>query len=257
MYDAGDINVGTPVRSIKDSSVVSMKQAEAEALMDAKTTEDSLQVKRVFNALNKVPLRSANDSSGKGVKSSFTFEESQYKTKAAYDSAQMRLPANARDGWSQKMKEYKQIEISEKFINNPDAFIKNWLSILLHMLPQLLFVSLPLFALILKLLYIRRRQYNYADHAIFGIHLYIFSFVAILLFFTITRLKDVLNWNWLDYILGGIALYMLFYMYKAMRNFYSQSRKKTFIKYCLLNIMSLIVILILFFGFIMLSFFKI
>ena len=61
----------------------------------------------------------------------------------------------------------------------------------LHMLPYILFVSLPLYALFLKLLYIRKRkQFYYVDHGLFLIHLYIFTFLVCCCFFFFLRLGD-------------------------------------------------------------------
>jgi hypothetical protein len=42
------------------------------------------------------------------------------------------------------------------------------------------------------------------------------------------------------------SLYLLYYVYKAMRNFYKQGRMKTIVKYFILGVLSFIVILILF-----------
>jgi hypothetical protein len=50
----------------------------------------------------------------------------------------------------------------------------------MHMFPQLLFVSLPFFALILQLLYVRRKQLYYVNHVVFTLHLYCGTFILIL-----------------------------------------------------------------------------
>jgi hypothetical protein len=42
------------------------------------------------------------------------------------------------------------------------------------------FVSLPLFALMLRLLYVRRKQFFYVNHIVFSIHLYCGTFIIIL-----------------------------------------------------------------------------
>jgi len=69
--------------------------------------------------------------------------------------------------------------------------LTEWIELFLHKLPYLLFISLPIFALILKLLNIRRRrEFYYADHAIFSIYHYIFSFILLLILFLISTLYD-------------------------------------------------------------------
>ena len=106
----------------------------------------------------------------------FNFADRNYKNQAEYDSFQKTLPAARRDGWFKRRLTKKQIEINKKYSENLDEIGKKLVESILHRLPYMLFVSLPLFALILKLLYIRRKQFYYADHGIFTIHLYIFSF---------------------------------------------------------------------------------
>jgi len=126
-----------------------------------------------------------------------------------------------------------------------------------HNWPKVLFISLPLFALILKLLYVRRKQFYYVDHGIFSIHLYIFSFLILLVLFGLNSLSKATGWksaiDWL--ILAGI-LYPFFYYYKAMRRFYGQGRGKTIFKYILLLILSFFVYLIIFLGAILFTVFE-
>src|SRR4030095_9991151 len=111
---------------------------------------------------------------------------------------------------------------------------------------KLFFISLPIFAFILKLLYIRRRSFYYTDHAIFSIHLYIFSFILLLVMIGIQKLDELWPagvWNWITLILW---LYWLYYGYRAMRTFYRQGRLKTIVKYFFLTITAFATILILF-----------
>ena len=66
---------------------------------------------------------------------------------------------------------------------------------MIHNCPKVLFISLPIFALLLKLLYVRRKQFYYVDHGIFSIHLYIFSFLILLILFGIGELKTDTGWG--------------------------------------------------------------
>ena len=180
-------------------------------------------------------------------------DTSNYKNVAAYDSAQKLLPENRRDGRIKRIFRKKEINIRNTYRGNSAGFWRDVLNNFLHQFAKLFFLSLPLFALILKLLYIRRKQFYYADHAIFTIHLYIFSYIFFLIFFGVQKL-DVLFpsgiWNWIEF---GLWLYWLYYTYKAMRNFYKQRRGKTIVKYLLLNFLAFISILILFTIFFFLS----
>ena len=118
-----------------------------------------------------------------------SFTGANYKDFAGYDSIQHSLPANKRDGWIMRRLQKKQIEIDEKYRENPAAALKKLAESVLHRLPYMLFVSLPLFALILKLVYIRRKQFYYADHGVFTIHLYVFTFLLLMAVFGLSKLE--------------------------------------------------------------------
>ncbi len=126
-----------------------------------------------------------------------------------------------------------------------------------HSIPQLLFVSLPLFALLLKLLYFRCKQFYYVNHAIFAIHFFIFVFVALLAYFGIDALAKLPHLSWLQFINIIIVIGIFFYSYKAMRNFYQQGRGKTILKFMLLNILNFFLLSFLFIAFLLLTIFKI
>lgn len=102
-----------------------------------------------------------------------------------------------------------------------------------HLVPAAskgLFLLMPLFALFLKLLYVRRDPY-YLDHLIFALHYHSF----LLLFLT-----GLIWWNyWEDASLTvvtslAICLVPPWYLYRAMRRVYGQSRLKTMVKWMIL-----------------------
>lgn len=93
----------------------------------------------------------------------------------------------------------------------------------------ILFISLPFLALNFMLLYYRSKL-NYAEHLVFVFS--VMSFVFLVLFLN-ECLNLLININ-LEII---ISLGLYFYFYKALRNFYEQSRLKTIIKFVLLNFM--------------------
>jgi Protein of unknown function (DUF3667) len=175
-----------------------------------------------------------------------SFSSKHYSNYREYDSLQQLLPSDKRDGWFGRRMMKKQIEINEKYRQDPEGTLKKFVNSLLHRLPYMLFVSLPLFALILKLVYIRRKQFYFFDHGVFTIHLYIFSFLLLLTVFSIDRLNNYVKSDSLDFLMGLLFLMLLFYLYKGMRNFYGQRRAKTFIKFVIVAILSFIMMVILF-----------
>ena len=185
----------------------------------------------------------------------FYFSERKYPTVAAYDSA---LAAGTiKDGWVKRQFIYKIIEINSKYKNNSAAVLSALSQRLLHSLPQMLFISLPLLALLLRMLYFRRKQFFYVSHGIFSIHLYVFVFIGMLFLFGLGKLNDQLHWGLITVTRILLYIALFFYEYKAMRNFYQQRRGKTIAKFLLLNLAFLFLLLLLFTFFIFFSFFKI
>ncbi|MEQ1676840.1 MAG: DUF3667 domain-containing protein [Chitinophagaceae bacterium] len=186
-----------------------------------------------------------------GVK--ITFGDSDYMSWEQYDSLQKLLPSSDRDGWVVRRLQKLQINLETAYRKDPNGTIKHFVNTLLHKLPYMLFISLPLFALILQLVYIRRKQFFYADHGVFTLHLYIFSFILLLTVFSIDKLEDATKWGSLEFVQALLFLLLFFYLYKAMRKFYGQRRGKTFLKFLLVAILSLVMMLVLFTIFIFFS----
>lgn len=180
-----------------------------------------------------------------------------YMSVHEYDSVQKRLSSSDRDNWFLRVIFRKTLQIREKYKNNTSEALNKLRNSFLHRLPYILFVSLPLFALILKMLYFRHRQLFYADHGIFTIYHYIFTFILLLFFFSLNKLNSYLNWEFINILGAVIFLSGGFYLYKSMRNFYKQRRAKTIIKFLLLNIAGLVMMIFLFAVFVLFSVFEI
>jgi hypothetical protein len=122
----------------------------------------------------------------------------------------------------------------------------------------MLFVSLPITAWILLLLYIRRKRWWYTEHAILTIHLYCGVFIILLLqlIFTslLTGLKFPVASEWADSI---FSVGILFYLFFTLFRFYQQSIGKTCFKMILFLLLQSISFGILFFLFGFISFFTI
>jgi len=175
-----------------------------------------------------------------------SFSENDFKTLAAYDSAQQLKPANERGGWIDRRLKMIEIRMNQKIAENPKEAVKKFVEIVLHRLPYMLLISLPFFALILKLVYWRRKQFYYADHGVFTIHLYVFTFLILLLIFALQKAENKFHWSFAGTIATGVLFLLFFYMYAAMLRFYEQSKLKTFLKFILVNLLALAMMLILF-----------
>jgi len=175
-----------------------------------------------------------------------------FYTLPAYDSVQQALPEKKRDDWLTRAMTRKSILLREKYGDNNKEAMALFMEKYMHTLPQALFVSLPVFAFLLLLLY-ARRDFYYADHAIFSIHVYCASLIVLLVYFSVDKLQIAADWQWLSVVKFIIVLGILFYLYIAMRKFYKQNRVKTIFKFILLNMFSLVVVAILFAVFAVLS----
>ncbi|MEP7109227.1 MAG: DUF3667 domain-containing protein [Ferruginibacter sp.] len=183
------------------------------------------------------------------------FTNRQYRSRQEYDS--LFKKGIIKHNWLERKLIYKQIEANDKYHFDRRQFLTSLFSTFLHGFPQLLFISLPIFALFLKLLYWRQKNYYYVSHGIFSIHFYVFVFITMLLIFGFGELSLLLNWKWIKFPQPLLGLAIYFYLYKAMRNFYHQRRAKTIVKFLLLSILSYIMLACLFFVFLLFSFMKI
>ena len=182
-----------------------------------------------------------------------------YKTVEEYDSAQKTLPDNSslRNGWFTRILARKLIATQAGYNQDKKSWWEHFQENFLHSFPKILFFSLPFFALILNMLYFRHKQYYYVDHGIFTIHVYCANFILILFMLLLSKLGEMINLGWVTGVINLLVfliwVYMLVYLYKAMRGFYKQGWFKTLVKYLLTGFLALIVNLILLLIFLVIS----
>lgn len=236
----------TDAENDKDTSGIK-KQKELLALVE----EDLILVKKDSTA-GPEKLKSLKWFTGEaGI-----FFDKKYRNKEEYVAAMNAMPVEKRDSWFKQLLIHKSFDWKQKYGDNKEIG-KIIFEKFLHSVPQLLFVSLPFVALFLKLLYIRRRkQFYYADHGIFSIHLYCAIFSLLLIIFGINKIESMLNWGWLGFISGLSIFFIFIYFFMAMRRFYGQGFFKTFFKYIFLLFLVLMLMGILMTIFLFLSFVK-
>lgn len=162
-------------------------------------------------------------------------KEFNFSSTLAYNRVQEALPEDKKDGWMERVFMALVIKSVDDGLNRgKQEYLRTYIDVLLHSFPKMLFISLPIFALFLKLLYIRDKNLLYADHAIFAIHLYCGTFIFLLGWFMLLRLGDVTHWGIVNWLLGIAVILIYVYHYKSMRMFYGQPRGKTILKFLLL-----------------------
>jgi hypothetical protein len=114
--------------------------------------------------------------------------------------------------------------------------------------PFILFVSLPFLTIVFVLIYYRKKL-SYAEHMVFVFNFMSFVFLLIFAEEIISLLLNS-DLTWLFIFIFPI------YFYKALRNFYQQSRWKTILKFVILSFLlpttaSFVALLVLFIGFLL------
>lgn len=155
-----------------------------------------------------------------------------------YKAYQGTLSKDKRDGFLRRIVTIRILKINLEGAKNQREFFNKLAEVFLHNIPKMLFFLLPVFALLLKLLYIRHKQFYYVDHAILSLHY--FSLIFLLL---------ILSQYILDAIFGTsiftslAVLWIFLYLLLAMKKLYGQSWRKTIVKYILLGFLFLFTVM--------------
>ncbi|RZK50175.1 MAG: DUF3667 domain-containing protein [Pedobacter sp.] len=185
--------------------------------------KDSLQL------LNK-NIQSAPKSNSTEIKDTLNKKNqfSKYNTKEAYFESQEKLPIAERDNRIVRNLSLKTIELQQKE-NAKELLIKE----LFKNVPKMMFVLLPLFAIILKIVYWRKKRYYY-EHLIYSFHLHSALFLSFLTY-VIIDYSFSLFYSIHTWLILGLIFYMNWYTYRSLRVFYGSSRWVTVFKFCLLG----------------------
>ena len=154
----------------------------------------------------------------------WSLSTSEFKTTEAYDSSQFAKPESERDGWLARKLNYKVIELNQRYYGDMSKFGKDFAQSFQDNFSKVLFFLLPVFALILKLLYIRK-DYFYSEHLVFSIYSYNFFFLA----GSLQMLTNLVPW--LEWLATLIGFWIFFYLLFAMKRMYGQSWGKTIAKF--------------------------
>ena len=115
-----------------------------------------------------------------------------------------------------------QVQVLQRMIQNPESFFQ----FLLSKLIWLAIILVPALALVLQLLYLRRKRY-FVEHLVFSLHYHTLAFALMGLFFQFSFQHP-------QY-LGWFLLLIFTYGFLAMKRFYHQSWRKTFLKFGILH----------------------
>lgn len=246
--DSIDLQVQKIEREVQEEEMADSlrllhKKQVADSVRSALTEKNPALALQVPDA-DALKNRIATEQKNNKLRVSFAGNTLDYTSQIAYDAVQKELPSGRRDGWLKRMVNTKVILYQKKWKGDKNGAMALFMEKFMHNLPKALFVSLPLFALLLLTLY-SRRSFYYSEHGIFSIHLYCAVFIFLLGIFGIGKLIDLSGWQWLNVFSIIMGFGIFFYLYKAMRRFYGQGRGKTILKFVLLNLMAFVVVMLL------------
>lgn len=239
----------------------SLTNSEYNKLIDIAFEMDSIEFSNFSKSmyddtvLSKTHFKYLADSTRAANRRQFTLRDTVYKDRFTYDS--LIKIGKIKDNWFKRKLQYREFEINEKYGNKESDFMKNISEIGLHYLPQMLFISLPIFAFVLFMLYKKNRSFFFVSHGIYAVHLYITYFIVLLILLFCAKMMEVYHLGWLELVVNFLLFYLFWYEYKAMRHFYGQRRAKTIFNFMLAFIGRLIILFILIIILAAISFFNV
>lgn len=115
-----------------------------------------------------------------------------------------------------------QVQVAQRMLQNPDSFVQ----FLLSKLIWLAIFLVPALAIVLQLLYLRRKRY-FVEHLVFSLHYHTLAFALMGLFFQFSFHRSEF--------LGWFLLLIFLYGFLALKRFYGQGWRKTFLKFTILH----------------------
>jgi hypothetical protein len=180
------------------------------------------QKKDIYNTYNYIIVK---DKNGKG--NDTVYHGLQGMTKITKDTSysqyllnQSKLPAGKRDGFLTKLLVKKVFHL-KKQENGSNTLMETFY----HDAPKMMFLLLPIFALILKVTF-RKNHKFYVEHLIYSFHLHCFIFL-LLTFFMLVELAVPASWDFVNII---AFILIVWYVYRSLRVVYNRSPGRTITK---------------------------
>ncbi|TSD66890.1 DUF3667 domain-containing protein [Inquilinus sp. KBS0705] len=188
---------------------------------------------------SKVKKKESDDDGG-GM-SMFGVNSKDSDTYDDYLLKQSKLPANERDNFLKRYLKKKAYLWKSQGKNGKEMFTESFN----HNTPKMMFLLLPLFAVILRLAFLKNNKF-YVEHLIYAIHLHCYFF----LLFTITLLLRLIlpgDWKEVNDWIGIFAfIYGTWYVYKSLRAVYQRSPGRTISKMIGIAFMNMIALVFCF-----------
>lgn len=191
------------------------------------------------------------------IKNDFTNDAIKAETIEAYHQQQSKLSPEKRDGIIKKYLKEEQIKLNNKFKENPRKTFTEIVDNFIQSFSSLFFISLPLIAIWLSLLFYNKKDVNLVGHFIFITHNYIVDYIIMLINIILKVPAEIKGLEFMETIAALVMFWMLYYGYASMKNFYQLSRRKAIFMYACTLIGSVFIFAFLFVIYILLSISKI
>jgi Protein of unknown function (DUF3667) len=178
----------------------------------------------------------------------FDLVENKYQTVKEFDSVQSKLPDSSREDGMMRWFLRNNLRLKQKHGGRNKLHLETNVQ---HTIPKLMFLLLPLFALLVGMLY-SRKKYYYSQHAIFSIHFHCFFFLLMLIAGLVT---DLLNSLWVVFGFPVLVLGLAFvYLVAALRRMFGQPVWLSFLKASLITVLYTLSIIVAFMTVLVLTF---
>lgn len=217
-------------------SVKKMVAEEKRKMLD--TTKGRLKIKSKgseninLNVDDDEELETKSKSVGKMQRLPGASRDSTYESYLAH---QEKLPVTDRDNFFERIYNKKSFHYQEKYGERAKEVFFDEIK---HNMPKMMFLLLPLCALIFKIAFWRNKKF-YVEHLIFTFHLhcFIFLFLAIIMLLQMILPETWGLSGWLNF---AAFLGINWYIYRGLRVFYNRSRWRTISKMLGVSFMYLI-----------------
>jgi hypothetical protein len=181
-----------------------------------------------------VMIRDTNDVDERGPNKWF-HPITKDSTYTVYCTKQAKLPKDEQDGFFVNIWNKKTLDYKEQYgLRAREAFMEE----IQHNTPKMMFLLLPIFALILRIAFWSSKKY-YVEHLIYSFHLHCFLFLFLAFIFILQMLLptgwEIVN-GWLIFF---AVLYISWYIYRSLRVVYKRSRFRTITKIIGMSLMYL------------------
>jgi hypothetical protein len=132
-------------------------------------------------------------------------------------------------------------EVKEKY-GDSTSFTSALGKEVVNRLPQLLLITLPLLALISKLVFFRRKQYWYMDHLVFILHAATSLFFLLFVQQGIEYVARSTEQGWLEFLSQLLTVVWLGYYLMSFKRFFGKSWSKTILLFSWLGLWQLVLL---------------